>query len=1115
MDEEADIARMDSVDLDLDDELESLPIGDLNDEIDCLPGKPEIEWNRIHVKPASKDSYGKLCFIPRQKIIVDIINTERSHDFQLNPYLYTIQLQHGNYTWKIRRRYKHFRQLHDSLSLLRIKAQVSSVVPTVANRERRQSVEISKKTVPKFPIIPDSLVPHNKIEVRKKKLEEYLSAVLQIPIYRQHLEVLEFLEVCHLSFVKGLGDKLKEGIVQKRSGGRLISLSCCDCGSCLCCPRWHDRWLLVKDTFVAYVRPSDFLISDVLFMDKDFEVRRGKSDKSGLHISNMTRHLFLKCSTDKNAEDFFECIKQASESTGKEFIEKNELDSFSPLRKASPAKWFSDGSDYMSALADAMESAEEEIFIADWWLSPEVYLKRPITSDHKWRLDVLLKRKAECGIKIFVQLFKEVRQALGINSYYTKETLLKLHPENIKVLRHPDGITLWSHHEKCVVVDQRIAFLGGIDLCYGRWDTTSHRLTDLGSYEPEKDSVKDEERPAIPQWKSEEGYRTPHVEYKRSVSAPSPLQPLDISSVSPKLETVDESTVIENPAAVTPETEKKIENQKSTDSITRRQKFSRQKRVDDEGDNNNSPAVKFSPEIAVRRKAPKLRVAAKQAAFVESQEPAEKPETPKMHRKFVQAALDLKEKLHKRRASSIDLSGAKFDFGQSMFINDEDLDEDNDDGSRLWIGKDYTNFIFKDFIDLDKPFNDFIDRRQTPRMPWHDIGCSVYGRAARDVARHFIQRWNFTKIQKRKTNPNYQLILPKSYTKLSVPKHLVKGANIVDVQVLRSASEWSVGISAVECSIHNAYIKLIREAEHYIYIENQFFVSIADDMDVDNRIADALFQRIRQAHEKKEIFRVYVIMPLLPGFEGEFGTSRGTSIQAVTDWNYKSICRGSNSESSNSIIQRIMQLGADPSEYISFFGLRTHGKLDEKIVTELIYVHSKLMIVDDKAAIIGSANINDRSMLGKRDSELAVVIKDLNFFESKMNGKSYKSGNYCGRLRMALFKEHLGENNVTLLEDPVSEEFYKCFWFKRASVNSDIFEKVFNCIPSDKATSFTKMKTMQSEEQLCLKDPDESEELLKKVQGHLVLLPYYFLKDEVLAPSLTKKEAFIPTTTWT
>ena len=37
------------------------------------------------------------------------------------------------------------------------------------------------------------------------------------------------------------------------------------------------------------------------------------------------------------------------------------------------------------------------------------------------------------------------------------------------------------------------------------------------------------------------------------------------------------------------------------------------------------------------------------------------------------------------------------------------------------------------------------------------------------------------------------------------------------------------------------------------------------------------------------------------------------------------------------------------------------------------------MIIDDKYTIIGSANINDRSMIGYRDSELAVIILILGF----------------------------------------------------------------------------------------------------------------------------------------
>ena len=91
--------------------------------------------------------------------------------------------------------------------------------------------------------------------------------------------------------------------------------------------------------------------------------------------------------------------------------------------------------------------------------------------------------------------------------------------------------------------------------------------------------------------------------------------------------------------------------------------------------------------------------------------------------------------------------------------------------STLWRAKDYVNFIVKDVARPDLPeqgtllfitfrlniaqrcvlkkycpviifahFSDNVDRRTTARMPWHDIAVAVQGSAARDVARHFIQR---------------------------------------------------------------------------------------------------------------------------------------------------------------------------------------------------------------------------------------------------------------------------------------------------------------------------------------------------------------------------------------
>lgn len=83
--------------------------------------------------------------------------------------------------------------------------------------------------------------------------------------------------------------------------------------------------------------------------------------------------------------------------------------------------------------------------------------------------------------------------------------------------------------------------------------------------------------------------------------------------------------------------------------------------------------------------------------------------------------------------------------------------------SKLWFGKDYANFLLRDFRNLDQPFQDQIDRNTTPRMPWHDIGGLVYGSCARDLARHFIERWNFVKRQKMKDNERYPFLLPKTH----------------------------------------------------------------------------------------------------------------------------------------------------------------------------------------------------------------------------------------------------------------------------------------------------------------------------------------------------------------
>ena len=56
----------------------------------------------------------------------------------------------------------------------------------------------------------------------------------------------------------------------------------------------------------------------------------------------------------------------------------------------------------------------------------------------------------------------------------------KLNNKNIFFTRHPsgDGTLLWSHHEKLVIIDNLIGYVGGLDLCWGRYDTNKHPIVE-------------------------------------------------------------------------------------------------------------------------------------------------------------------------------------------------------------------------------------------------------------------------------------------------------------------------------------------------------------------------------------------------------------------------------------------------------------------------------------------------------------------------------------------------------------------------------------------------------------------------------------------------------------
>uniref|UniRef100_A0A2A4JXB6 Phospholipase n=1 Tax=Heliothis virescens TaxID=7102 RepID=A0A2A4JXB6_HELVI len=1200
------------------------------------PTQTTVPFKAIHYPPVKFNSVHRKVFIPGVEIKVRFVENERSVTTHLlNPNLYTIYLQHGEFNWTIKKRYKHILYLHQQLTLYRAslnipfptkthKTRRASFKNTVDTEEKAERVALQavprsnskramrprkrKGALPRFPKKPEVMVTYEGIQLRMKQLEEYLYNLLNISIYRNHHETVKFLEVSNLSFISELGSKGKEGMIMKRTGSTQPGQAGCNCfgllGNMVCvrcnyfctglvCAKWQERWFFVKDTFFGYVRPTDGVVKAIMLFDQGFEVSSGMYSTGlnhGLQILNQSRQMVIKCWTKRKSKEWMQHLKAVANQTARDFTYPNVHHSFAPPRAATPVGTLVDGSAYLSAVADAMELAREEIFIADWWLSPEIYLKRPALNGSYWRLDNVLKRKAAQGVKIFIMLYKEVEMALGINSFYSKSRLTS---EYIKVFRHPDhakaGVLFWAHHEKIVCIDQTVAFVGGIDLCYGRWDDHKHRLTDLGDevqpkslirtkkktssspggglYVPQTNGLEaamelaksskdlvislneltdlgDEVQPKslirtkkktssspggglyVPQTNGLEAamelaksskdlvislndatLKDPQEEKKDAERVPETSETEDIPKNLPVLEPGDQLLITSATQQPQPQDINKLESPEI-------QKRNVLDKITDRG--KNIISILYPPyeeerneqkfDDSERKKAEKYALSTDQILLTD--------------------ALGIKPVEVSRRQVSQPTPLAQVVEGRVITEKTKEALEDIEGNSKLWIGKDYTNFIVKDFNNLDLPFVDLVDRNSTPRMPWHDVGVVVQGAAARDVARHFIQRWNAIKLEKARQNPNYPYLLPKAYIDIKplhdLDKVLQCEINNVSCQVLRSLSSWSGGFldpDTVEQSIHEAYVDTITRAQHYVYIENQFFITLSgSSQTVRNQIGEALYNRIMRAFRSGSTFRVFVVMPLLPGFEGEVGAPSGTSLHAVTHWNYQSICR-----SREAIITRLYESGVpDPFEYITFHGLRTHSVLGDEPVTELVYVHSKLLIADDKTIICGSANINDRSMIGKRDSEIAVLLQDEQFVDGTMNGEAFPCGRAAGALRKRLFREHLGLMGEDLdrlgvsLDDPCCTQFYRDVWKATSKRNTDMYEDVFHTLPTDAVHSFAELKKYQEENQsLWNTDPALANRKIDLIQGYLVDMPLEFLCNETLTPRNTTMEGMMPTSLWT
>ncbi|CAF5144814.1 unnamed protein product, partial [Rotaria sp. Silwood1] len=88
-------------------------------------------------------------------------------------------------------------------------------------------------------------------------------------------------------------------------------------------------------------------------------------------------------------------------------------------------------------------------------------------------------------------------------------------------------------------------------------------------------------------------------------------------------------------------------------------------------------------------------------------------------------------------------------------------------------------------------------------------------------------------------------------------------------------------------------------------------------------------------------------------------------------------------------------------DFINFFGMRNHDILMDSL-DNLNNICS--FNINDRMAICGSANINDRSLLGNHDNEFCIVINDLEEENGRFNEEPVLVGKFCSSWRRKIFE---------------------------------------------------------------------------------------------------------------
>lgn len=357
-----------------------------------------------------------------------------------------------------------------------------------------------------------------------------------------------------------------------------------------------------------------------------------------------------------------------------------------------------------------------------------------------------------------------------------------------------------------------------------------------------------------------------------------------------------------------------------------------------------------------------------------------------------------------------------------------------------------------------EPYGPQDDRRYSlPEHFWHDVHCKVEGAAVQFVLDNFHARWNhgvlYTLSKAEKVKSHYvrrgkelerreykevdytaeaddahhtferMSLDPQTYqdrmriedsihTRVadeggpppivakcgidSVPKlpgtkiQVVRSMPAGEYEAGKQKPPWNLSDEQWERSAKDAYLIGIRAAREYIYLENQWIS--------DEHIWAELVASMRRNRDNPD-FRIVIVLPRRPLAAAGYGTDQDIDLQPHVN----RVIAQSASADQFGMYCLVAPLPQSRRENVA---LSKEDKDEFGPDSAQIYVHSKVMIVDDQWSLIGSANAGGISLLGMTDvtrmfttgrgsapdSELSVVVHDKAF------GKKF---------RETLWKEHL------------------------------------------------------------------------------------------------------------